>query len=91
MFTCLKKPLQSSSRNNSARVSGQDRKILPAHLTIQIAGFGEFRALTNLEKIKYPYDVMNTQNSCISKIQAFLSILFQFRVRVPSRPVLATS
>ena len=43
MFTCLKKPLQNSSRNNSARrVNGQDRKKAPAHETNQIAGFGEY-------------------------------------------------
>ena len=47
-ITCLKKPLQSSSRNNSARVSGQHRKKPPAHGTNQIVGFGEFRPLTNI-------------------------------------------
>ena len=50
MFPCLKKPLQSSSRNNSAQVSGQDRKKPAADEANQIAGFGEFRPLTNLEK-----------------------------------------
>ena len=52
MFTCLKKPPQSSSRNNSARVSGQGRDKPPAHRANQIAGFGEFRGLINLEKIQ---------------------------------------
>ena len=52
MFTCLKKPLQSSSRNNSARVNGQDHKKLPAHGTNPIAGFGEFYQLTNWLKNK---------------------------------------
>ena len=46
MFTRLKKPLQSSSR-----------KTLPAHGANQIAGFGEFRPLTNLEKKKISCDI----------------------------------
>ena len=49
--TRLKKPLQSSSHKNSARVGGQDREKPPAHRTNQIAGFGEFRPLT-WKKIK---------------------------------------
>ena len=36
--------------NDSARVSGQDRKIPPALGTNQIAGFGGFRPLASLEK-----------------------------------------
>ena len=32
MFTCLKEPLQSSSRKNSAQVSGQDRKKKNPHM-----------------------------------------------------------
>ena len=36
--------------NDSARVSGQDRKIPPALGTNQIAGFGGFLPLTSLEK-----------------------------------------
>ena len=42
MFPCLKKPLQSSSRNDSAQVSRQDCKKTPTHVAHQIAGFGEF-------------------------------------------------
>ena len=38
--------------NDSARVSGQDRKIPPALGTNQIAGFGGFLPLTSLEKKK---------------------------------------
>ena len=38
--------------NDSARVSGQDRKIPPALGTNQIAGFGGFRPLASLEKNK---------------------------------------
>ena len=38
--------------NDSARVSGQDRKIPPALGTNQIAGFGGFRPLSSLEKKK---------------------------------------
>ena len=54
-------PLQTTNKlvneaaNDSARVSGQDRKILPALGTNQIAGFGGFRPLASLEKNKFPY------------------------------------
>ena len=40
----------NEAANDSARVSGQDRKKLPALGTNQIAGFGGFRPLTSLEK-----------------------------------------
>ena len=55
-FTFLKKRLQSSkpakaSRNDSAQVSGQDRKKLPAPRTNQMAGFRGFRLLASLTKI----------------------------------------
>ena len=40
----------NEAANDSARVSGQDRKIPPALGTNQIAGFGEFRQLQSLEK-----------------------------------------
>ena len=42
--------LVNEAANDSARVSGQDRKILPALGTNQIAGFGGFRRLASLEK-----------------------------------------
>ena len=45
--------LVNEAANDSARVSGQDRKKLPALGTNQIAGFGGFRPLASLEKIKY--------------------------------------
>ena len=50
--------LVNKAANDSARVSGQDRKKLPALGTNQIAGFGGFRPLASLEenKIKY-FDV----------------------------------
>ena len=41
--------LVNEPANDSARVSGQDRKIPPALGTNQIAGFGGFRPLTSLE------------------------------------------
>ena len=44
--------LVNKAANDSARVSGQDRKIPPALGTNQIAGFGGFRPLTSLEKTK---------------------------------------
>ena len=42
--------LVNEAANDSARVSGQDRKIPPAPGTNQIAGFGGFRPLASLEK-----------------------------------------
>ena len=42
--------LVNEAANDSARVSGQDRKIQPALGTNQIAGLGGFRALASLEK-----------------------------------------
>ena len=42
----------NEAANDSARVSGQDRKIPPALGTNQIAGFGGFRPLASLEKNK---------------------------------------
>ena len=47
--------LVNEAANDSARVSGQDRKIPPAPETNQIAGFGGFRPLASLEKNKMPY------------------------------------
>ena len=43
--------LVNKAANNSARVSRQDGKKLPALPTNQIAGFGGFRPLASLEKI----------------------------------------
>ena len=45
----------NEAANDSARVSGQDRKKLPALGTNQIAGFGGFRPLASLENNKYIY------------------------------------
>ena len=42
--------LVNKAANDSARVSGQDRKKLPALGTNQIAGFGGFHPLATLEK-----------------------------------------
>ena len=50
-----KTKLVSEAANDSARVSGQDRKIPPALGTNQIAGFGGFRSLASLEKNNYIY------------------------------------
>jgi len=50
--------LVNEAANDSARVSGQDRKIPPASRTNQIAGFGGFRQLASLEKIK-PVNKLN--------------------------------
>ena len=43
--------LVNEAANDSARVSGQDRKKLRALGTNQVAGFGGFRPLACLEKI----------------------------------------
>ena len=43
------KPVNEAA-NDSARVSGQDRKIPPVLGTNQITGFGGFRLLASLEK-----------------------------------------
>ena len=43
------KPVNEAA-NDSARVSGQDRKIPPVFGTNQITGFGGFRPLASLEK-----------------------------------------
>ena len=48
-FTTTNK-LVNEAANDSARVSGLDRKIPPALGTNQIAGFGGSRPLTSLEK-----------------------------------------
>ena len=42
--------LVNEAANDSARVSGQDRKIPPAFGTNQIAGFGEFLPAHKLGK-----------------------------------------
>ena len=47
--------LVNETTNDSARVSGQDRKIPPALGTNLIAGFGGFRSLASLEKNKLWY------------------------------------
>ena len=57
--------LVNEAANDSARVSGQDRKKRPALGTNQIAGFKGFRPLASLEKNKsvwlryllYTYDL----------------------------------
>ena len=53
--------LVDEAANDSARVSGQDRKIPPALETNQIAGFGGFHPLARLEKNKMPYFHSATQ------------------------------
>ena len=45
----------NEAANDSAQISGQDRKKLPALGTNQIEGFGGFRPLASLEKNKYIY------------------------------------
>ena len=45
-FTTTNKPVNETA-NDSVRVSGQDRKKLPALGTNQVAGFGGFRPLAS--------------------------------------------
>ena len=52
--------LVNEAANDSARVSGQDRKILPAHGTNQIAGFVGFCPLASLEKNKIKYHLVQS-------------------------------
>ena len=66
--------LVKTAANDSTRVSRQDRKKPPALGTNQIAGFGGFRPLASLEKIK----------SDISLVSKFLTTL-----RHPNHFVLA--
>ena len=47
-----RKKLVNEAANDSAPVSGQDRKKSPALGTNQIAGFGGFGPLASVEKIK---------------------------------------
>ena len=47
--------LVNEAANDSARISEQDRKKLPALGTNHIAGFGAFRPIASLEKINYSY------------------------------------
>ena len=47
--------LVNKAANDSARVSGKDRKKTPAVGTNQIAGFGGFRTPASLEKNKHIY------------------------------------
>ena len=54
--------LVNEAVNDSARVSGQDRKIPPALAINQIAGFGGFRPLASLEKNKEYYFNENFTN-----------------------------
>ena len=52
--------LVNEAANDSARVSGQDRKIPPALGTNQFAGFGGFRPLASLaKKVTYMLKVIN--------------------------------
>jgi len=50
VFTHSETTNKRVAANDSARVSGQDRKKPPALGTNQIAGFGGFRPLASLEK-----------------------------------------
>ena len=51
-FKNKEKKLVNEADNDSARISGQDRKKPPALGTNQIAGFGGFRPLAGVGKFK---------------------------------------
>ena len=65
--------LVNVATNDSARVRGQDRKILPALGTNQIAVFGGFRQLASLEKKKYFYCTYSIKMKILSMICPGLS------------------
>ena len=64
--------LVNKAANNSARVSQQDGKKLPALPTNQIAGFGGFRPLASLEKIN---------DNIVTKIAKISTMLTQFNTK----------
>ena len=64
--------LVNKAANNSARVSRQDGKKLPALPTNQIAGFGGFRPLASLEKIN---------DNIVTKIAKISTMLTQFNTK----------
>ena len=82
--------LVNEAANDSARVSGQDRKIPPALGTNQIAGFGGFRPLASLEKINQVMDArlkfgqhkrsVRVAPDVAESTSSFLSALLAFRV-----------
>ena len=59
----------NKAANDSARVSGQDRKKLPALGTNQMAGFGGFRPLASLEKTKKGYHDRQCQMPLLNQKQ----------------------
>ena len=84
-FTTTNK-LVNEAANDSARVSGQDRKKPPALGTNEIAGFGGFRSLASLEKNKWYYFVRTkiwrtcNKSACAgTKLGEANSDLFRFK------------
>ena len=73
----------NEAANDSARVSGQDRKIPPALGTSQIAVFGGFRPLASLEKNK----LLNDNLSEVNKPQTLLTVSL-YKVNKGNRQVL---
>ena len=65
--------LVNKAANDSARVSGQDRKKPPALGTNQIAGFGGFHPLASLEKNKKSHP---KECQCILRRRMILSLLW---------------
>ena len=71
----------NEAANDSARVSGQDRKKMPALGTNQIARFGEFCPLTSSEKINifsiYTLSDLGILSNLIGSLSRAIQQLFQ--------------
>ena len=76
-FTTTNK-LVNEAANDSARVSGQDRKIPPALGTNQIAGFGGFRPLASLEKKNKSYSSYLNSAYLLQTLQLPINRLHKF-------------
>ena len=77
--------LVNEAANDSTRVTGQDRKILSALGTNQIARFGGFRPLASLEKNKFPYVsariypyVCRICNSYVSEYDQYVAVCYSY-------------
>ena len=76
----------NEAANDSARVSGQDRKKPPALGTNQIAGFGGFRPLASSEKNKCMYHMII---KCLEEnYTLFDEIFYIFKVYITKQSLL---
>ena len=70
--------LVNKAANDSARVSGQDRKKPPTLGTNQIAGFGGFRPLASLEKNNKSYSSYLNSAYLLQTLQLPINRLHKF-------------